>query len=164
MQDSSLVDNSAAFGAKWQHVRKKSRFLGCLNPPKRLCFSIVQFLGYLKRCHQAYVVELDLSFVRLVNQVITHSFNYLLYSSFILIYSRLSMLLKSTALKWVRRALFGTWCLIFLISETYLCSAQLSRKTVCRGAFIITWCRIEMFIQMCFDCRIERCCVLPFAT
>lgn len=68
MQDSSLVDNSAAFGAKWQHVRKKSRFLGCLNPPKRLCFSIVQFLGYLKRCHQAYVVELDLSFVRLVNQ------------------------------------------------------------------------------------------------
>jgi hypothetical protein len=71
LQDSSLIDKSAAFGAKWQHASKKNRFSGCLNPPKRLCFSVVQFLGYLKRCHQDHVVEIDLSFVKLVNEVMS---------------------------------------------------------------------------------------------
>lgn len=73
LQDSSLIDKSKDPNARG-FSRTKNAFMDCLKAPNRLFLSTVQILGYLKRCHRAHVIALDLSFVPLDEEVGQTSF------------------------------------------------------------------------------------------
>lgn len=83
LQDCSVINKAEApvWMVPWQLTKEHNPFAGHISPPKKLVFMSVHFLGYLKRYHCEHVVELDLSFAPLMNQVTTLVILFLLYAS-----------------------------------------------------------------------------------
>ncbi len=71
LQDSSVIDKTEApvWYEPWKLPGKEKGFAAHLTAPKRPYFMSANFLSYLKRCHREHVIELDLSYVTLINQV-----------------------------------------------------------------------------------------------